>query len=221
VNINYFPDGQDPIPSIFEYIETMRISLWETTFFLEFSTEKGIHKNKKVEDQVNFKQAMQGVLFRYFKFMLFPSKALARTPAFFSTFLDKDSEDCMFTEAILKAWNPVYLLTCGCNLDCPLKWPPSSEVSLRESLEPALKCKIASTPNPQAKDSVKKGGKRKKSSPEAKKSTPKAKTTDVVVDLEALREDLEASTMNTTSPSIMKKDEPIAKRLKPSPFTQP
>jgi hypothetical protein len=71
--------------------------------------EKGIHKNKSSEDQVNFKQAMRRVLFRYFKFVLFSKKALSRTPAFFVTYLDKDSEDCMFTEAILKAWDPVHV----------------------------------------------------------------------------------------------------------------
>jgi hypothetical protein len=176
---------------------------------------------------VNFKPAMRRVLFRYFKFVLFPFKALARTPTFFATFLDKDSEDCMFTKAILKAWDPVHLPTCGWYLDCPLKRPPSSEVILHESLEPALKGKIASTPNPQTKESVKKGGKKKKpspetekSTPEAKKSTPETKSTDLVVDLESLTEDLEASTVNTIS-LIMKKDEPTAKRLKPFPLSQP
>jgi hypothetical protein len=140
VTINYFPDGQDPIPSISEYIETMRISLWNTVSFHEFSLDKGIHKNKNSEDQVNFKHAMKRVLLRYFKFVFFPNKALARTPAFFATYLDNNSEDCMFTEAILKAWDPVYLPTCGWYLDCPLKSPPSFEVSFRESLEPAYLC---------------------------------------------------------------------------------
>jgi hypothetical protein len=172
---------------------------------------------------MNFKPAMRKVLFMYFKFVLFPFKALARTLAFFATFLDKDSEDCMFTKAILKAWDPVHLPTCRWYLDCLLKRPPSSEVPLRELLEPALKGKIASTPNPQAKESVKKGGNRKKpspetkkSTPEAKKSTPETKSADLVVDLESLTKDLEAS----ISP-IMKKDEPAAKRLKPSPLSQP
>jgi hypothetical protein len=55
VTSNYYPDGQDPIPSICEYTETMRISLSDTAFFLEFSTENGIHKSKSSEDQVNFK----------------------------------------------------------------------------------------------------------------------------------------------------------------------
>jgi hypothetical protein len=94
----------------------------------------------------------------------------------------------MFTEAILKVWDPVHLPTCRWYLDCPLKRPPSSEVSLRESLELALKGQIASAFKAQAKDSIKKGGKRKKSTPEAKTSTP----ADVVVDLAALLEDLEA-----------------------------
>jgi hypothetical protein len=162
VTINYALDGQDPIPSISEYIETMRISLWVSAFFLEFSLDKGIHKNKSSEDQVNFKQAMKRVLFRYFKFVLFPKNALSRTLAFFAAYLDKDSEDCMFTKAILKAWDLVHLPTCGWYLDFPLKRPPSSEVILCESLEPALKGQIASTPKVQAKDSVKKGGKWKK-----------------------------------------------------------
>jgi hypothetical protein len=143
----------------------MRISLWDSAFFLEFSSDKGVHKNKSSEDHVNFKQAKRRVLFRYFKFILFRKKALSRTLAFFVAYLDKDSEDYMFTEAILKAWDPVHLPTCGWYLDCPLKRPPSSEVTLRESLEPALKGQIASIPKVQVKDFVKKGGKRKKSTP--------------------------------------------------------
>jgi hypothetical protein len=124
VTINYAPNGQDPIPSISEYIETMLISLWDNAFFLEFSLDKRVHKNKSSEDQVNFKQAMRKVLFKYFKFILFPKKALSRISAFFAAYLDKDSEDCMLTEAILKAWDPVHLPICGWYLDCPLKRPP-------------------------------------------------------------------------------------------------
>jgi hypothetical protein len=58
-----------------------------------------------------------------------------------------------------------------------------------------------------------------KSTVETKKSIPKAKKSDVV-DVEALPEDVEASTVNIASPSIMKKDEPIAKWLRPSQLTQ-
>jgi hypothetical protein len=67
---------------------------------------------------------MKRVLFKYFKFVLFPKKALSRTPAFFAAYLDKDNDDFMFTEAILKAWDPVHLPTCRWYLDCPLKRPP-------------------------------------------------------------------------------------------------
>jgi hypothetical protein len=76
-----------------------------------------------------------------------------------------------------------------------------------------LKGKIASIPKPQLKEFLKKGGKRKKSTPEAKKLD--------VVDVEALPEDVEASIVNFASLFIMKKDEPIAKWLRPSPLTQP
>jgi flagellar assembly factor FliW len=52
------------------------------------------------------------------------------------------------------------------------------------------------------------------------KSTPEAKKSDVV-DVEALPKDVEASIVNIVSPSIIKKDEPIAKQMRPSPLTQP
>jgi hypothetical protein len=42
----------------------------------------------------------------------------------------------------------------------------------------------------------------------------------VVVDLATLPEDLEASIVNIANPSIMKKDEPPAKQLRPTPMTQ-
>jgi hypothetical protein len=132
----------------------------------------------------------------------------------------------MFTEAILKAWDPVHLPTCGWYLDCPLKKPPSSEVTLRESLEPTLKGQIASIPKVQAKDPVKKGEKRKKSTlevkkstPEAKKSTPVATNSDVVIEVASILEDVETSTINLARP-FMKEDEPGAKRYHPTPLTQ-
>ena len=154
----------------------MCISLWDIAFSLDFFTEKGVYKNKKAKDQVNFKHAMQRVLFRYFKFILFSTKALARTPIFFATYLDKDSEDCIFAEDISKAWDPIHLLTCGWYLDYYLKRPSFSEVSLYEPLEPVLKGQIASISKAQAKKSIKKGGKKKKSTPETKNSN-------VVIDL--------------------------------------
>jgi hypothetical protein len=53
-----------------------------------------------------------------------------------------------------------------------------------------------------------------------KKSTLEAKNSDVVVDVASFLKDVEASTVNIASPYIMKKDEPIAKWLRPLPLTQ-
>ena len=50
VTIDYFPDGRDPIPSISEYIEQVRIQLWDSAFFREFNVEKGIQK-KNLKEQ--------------------------------------------------------------------------------------------------------------------------------------------------------------------------
>jgi len=44
-SIKYHPDRSDPIPTIFDYIEQIRISLWDTTFIREFAVEKGMNKN--------------------------------------------------------------------------------------------------------------------------------------------------------------------------------
>lgn len=52
-----------------------------------------------------------------------------------------------------------------------------------------------------------------------KKSTLEAKNSNVVVDVASFLKDVEVSTINIASPSIMKKDEPIAKWLRPLPLT--
>ena len=61
VSINYLPDGMDPLPTIFDYVETMRILLWDTAFFREFTVNKGVHKNHNIDKQLNFKPAMRRV----------------------------------------------------------------------------------------------------------------------------------------------------------------
>jgi hypothetical protein len=43
----------------------------------------------------------------------------------------------------------------------------------------------------------------------------------VVVDVEALPEDVKASIVNIASPSIINKNEPIAKQLRPFPLIEP
>ena len=46
VEINYNPDGQDPIETISDYVNGMRCNLWDTAFFREFKGPDVVHKNK-------------------------------------------------------------------------------------------------------------------------------------------------------------------------------
>jgi transcription initiation factor IIF auxiliary subunit len=98
---------------------------------------------------------------RYFKYVLFPVKAISKAPAFFTNYQDKGSDDCMYTEAIMKAWNPVHWPSCGWYMDCPLKNPPTSEIVLRETLQPALKGKVHAPIKIPREDLTKKARKRK------------------------------------------------------------
>jgi hypothetical protein len=139
VSINYLPDGMDPLPTIFDYVETMRISLWDTAFFREFAVDKGVHKNHNIDKQLNFKSAMRRVFYRYFKYVLFPAQAISKSPTFFANYLDMESEECMFTEGIMKSWDPIHFEKCGWYLDCPLKTPPTFDIALRDSIQPAIK----------------------------------------------------------------------------------
>jgi len=106
--IDYQLDGWDPLPTIFDYMEQNRISLWDTTFYQEFLVEKGINKNNSIEKQYLFKPALHRVLYRYFKYVLFPNKAISRSPPFFVNYLKKDSEDFMLTDGIMKSGNAVH-----------------------------------------------------------------------------------------------------------------
>jgi hypothetical protein len=47
-----------------------------------------------------------------------------------------------------------------------------------------------------------------------------ATNSDVVIEVASILEDVETSTINLASPSIMKEDEPSAKRLRSTPLTQ-
>ena len=134
--INYQPDDRDPIPTIFYYIEQNRISLWDTAFYREFAVEKGVNKNNTIDKQYMFKPALHRVLYRYFKYVLFPSKAISRSPPFFVNFLERDSEDFMLTEGIMKSWDSVHWERCGWYLDCPASKAPSFDIVLRDSIQP-------------------------------------------------------------------------------------
>ena len=138
VTIDYSPDDQNPIEKIFDYVEAMRCSLWDIAFFREFSGADQAHKNKTKDQQPNFQPALRRILYRYFKYILLPRKALTRVPAFFPTYLDTTSPECMYTAAILKAWDVCHYDRCGWYLDCPVKKPPPFDVQLRDSLQPTL-----------------------------------------------------------------------------------
>jgi hypothetical protein len=138
VTVDYVRDGEVPLPSITDYVEKMRILLWDTAFFREFKVEKGVHKNNPCEKQLGFKQAMQRTLYRYFKYVLFPAKAISKSPPFFDAYLDTGSEECMFTDGILRDWSAAHLEKCGWYLDTPLKRPPTFDVAFRNSVQPDL-----------------------------------------------------------------------------------
>jgi hypothetical protein len=145
-SINYNPDGEDPVLTIFDYVEAMRCQLWETAFFTELGGDNGAHKNNPPEKQPFFVQAVRRVLYRYFRYVLLPRKAISKVPPFFPNYLDTDSPDSMFTPAILKAWNPIHYQQCGWYLDCPLKKPPAFDIALRDSIQPLLPSPVASLP---------------------------------------------------------------------------
>ena len=144
--IDYNPDGEDPILTIFDYVEAMRCQLWEIAFFIELGGDNGAHKNNPPDKQPFFVQAVRRVLYRYFRYVLLPRKAISKVPAFFPNYLDIESPDSMFTPAIIKAWDPIHFQQCGWYLDCPVKKPPPFDIALRDSIQPLLPSSAASIP---------------------------------------------------------------------------
>jgi hypothetical protein len=51
-------DGMNPLPTNYDYVETMRLLLWDIAFFCEFAVDKGAQKNHKIKKQLNFEPAM-------------------------------------------------------------------------------------------------------------------------------------------------------------------
>ena len=145
-SIDYNPHGEDPILTIFDYVEGMRCQLWEIAFFTELGGDNGAHKNNPPEKQPFFIQAVRRVLYRYFRYVLLPRKAISKVPPFFPNYLDTDSHDSMFTPAIRKAWDSIHFQQCGWYLDCPLKKPPPFDIALRDSIQPLLPSPAASIP---------------------------------------------------------------------------
>jgi hypothetical protein len=213
VTVNYLPKNHDPLPQISDYVESIRISLWDTAFYCEFNAEKGVHKNNTPERQMNFGPALKRVLYRYFKFVLFPHQAISKSPAFFTNYKDTESEDSMFTRGILNSWNTVHLETCGWYLDCPFRKPPTFEIALRDSLEPSLKTNEPTRPVSSTKDASKKTKEPKPKEPKPKEPKRKAIIVDDSDEDTAVFEaPLHQSVEVTSSP-----DEPPSKRLRENP----
>ena len=54
------------LPLFADYVESWKVSCWETTFFKLFKSNDGIMKNKKTFDkQLGGLQAMRRVVYRY------------------------------------------------------------------------------------------------------------------------------------------------------------
>jgi hypothetical protein len=160
--INYNPDVEDPILAIFDYVEAMRCQLWEIAFFTELGGDNGAHKNNPPDKQPFFVQAVRRVLYKYFRYVLLPRKAISKVPVFFPNYLDIESPDSMFTPAIIKAWNPIHYQQCGWYLDCPLKKPPLFDIALRDSIQPLLQSSSVSIPALESPTAPKGGSSRSK-----------------------------------------------------------
>jgi hypothetical protein len=144
--IDFNPIGEDPILTIFDYVEAMRCQLWEVAFFVELVGDNGAHKNNPPEKQPFFLQAVRRVLYMYFRYVLLPRKAISKVPAFFPNYLDIESPDSMFTPTIIKAWDSIHFQTCGWYLDCPIKKAPAFDIALRDSIQPLFPSPSASVP---------------------------------------------------------------------------
>ena len=115
----------------------MRVQLWDIAFHNEFKG-KGVHKNSPPEKQVGMKQAINRTLYRYFMYILFPRKAISKTPSSFSNYLEKTSDMFMYTDDIMKTWGREHWEHCGWYLDCPVKKPPSFDIEQRNNIQPDL-----------------------------------------------------------------------------------
>jgi hypothetical protein len=160
--IDYNSDGEDPILTIFDYVEAMRCQLWEVAFFNEFGGDNGAHKNNPPDKQPFFVQVVRRVLYRYFQYVLLPRKVISKVPPFFPNYLDIESPDSMFTPAIIKIWDPIHFQQCGWYLDCPFKKPPPFDIPLRNSIQPLLPSPIGSVPGSQSHSPPKGGSSKSK-----------------------------------------------------------
>lgn len=92
----------------------MQCSLRDVAFFKKFKVSQQVHKNNTIDKQPNFYQALRIVIYRYFKYILLPTKVISkvRTP-FFPNYLEPTSDQCMYTSVMMKAWKSYYYERCG------------------------------------------------------------------------------------------------------------
>ena len=60
--IDYNPDGEYHILTMFDYVEAMRCQHWEIAFFIELGRDHDAHKNNPPDKQPFFVQAVCRVL---------------------------------------------------------------------------------------------------------------------------------------------------------------
>jgi len=94
-------------------VEQNLITLSDLAFNREFAVEKGINKNNSIDKQYLFKSTLHRVLYRYFKYVIFPTNAISRSLPFFVNYLEKDSKDFMLTDEIMKSKNVIHWKRCG------------------------------------------------------------------------------------------------------------
>ena len=98
-----------------------------------------MYKNNTINKQYLIKPTSQRDLYRYFKYVIFSSKSISKSPHLFVNFLERDSEDFMLTEGIMKSWDSVHWERGGWYLDCLASKVPSFDIVLRDSI---LSCSL-------------------------------------------------------------------------------
>jgi hypothetical protein len=80
-------------------------------------------------------------VYRYFKHELLAKKAIAKAdlPVFLESWMDRNSELCMFSLPQLKIWTSTHIKGVGWYLDCVLGYAHADEKDLRSSAETADK----------------------------------------------------------------------------------
>jgi hypothetical protein len=80
-------------------------------------------------------------VYRYFKHELLAKKAIAKAdlPVFLESWMDRNSDMCMFSMPQLKTWTSTHLKGVGWYLDCVLGYVHADEKDLKSSAETADK----------------------------------------------------------------------------------